>query len=264
MGAIEAQLLFSQVMHSRLFPKRNRFTYGVYYLALPLSQLSSLPIAHNRFSWLSFYDRDHGKCDGSNLQDWAKALFEQYNIHTEEGHITLVCMPRVLGYVFNPVSFWLYRDDNNHLLAVLCEVNNTFGERHTYICAHENGQAIGSGDLLRGKKVFHVSPMLKREGHYHFRFNITEKEFGIWIDFINDDEKKQLATSLVGSLQTMNSQSLRRAFWRYPLVTFKVIALIHWQALKLLTKGIKYLTKPKQREERTSGTIQQRHNITKM
>lgn len=247
-----AQLLFSRVMHCRLLPKRNHFNYGLYYLAIPLNAIDSLPLARNRFSLLSFYDRDHGKRDGSCLADWAQAIFAEHQLDTRDGQITLVCMPRVLGYVFNPVSFWLYRNRHNQLLAVLCEVNNTFGERHTYLCARGDGQALSGNDILQGKKVFHVSPMLERDGNYQFRFDISEEKFNIWIDFINAKQQKQLITSLKGDFAPMTKPHLRKAFWGYPLLTFKVITLIHWQALKLLAKGIQYLSKPLQQRQRVS------------
>ena len=256
----EHRLFFGRVMHGRLFPKRNRFSYKIYYLAFPLSQIGNLPIAHNRFALLSFYDRDHGRCDGSSLEDWAREILAGYNIKEADGEIKLVCMPRVLGYVFNPVSFWLCYDKQKSLRAVLCEVHNTFGERHTYLCAHEDHRPLTSRDILRGKKLFHVSPLLKREGYYEFRFDARSEKFGIWIDFFHGGCKRQLVTSLTGSLQPMNAETLRKAFWLYPLVTFKAIALIHWQALRLLVKGVKYCPKPQQKREHISAT----DNLAKM
>lgn len=260
MGIAEPQILFGKVMHGRLFPKRNNFIYGIYYLAMPLSKIKQLPIACNRFAPLSFYDRDHGRCDGSDLEEWARGILDDYNIKEADGGITLVCMPRVLGYVFNPVSFWLCHDKQGALRAVLCEVHNTFGERHTYLCAHEDHRPIKHDDMLKGDKLFHVSPLLKREGHYTYRFDVRENKFAVWIDFYNAEGQKQLVTALIGTFQQMDKTTLRRAFWTYPLVTFKAITLIHWQALKLLAKGIKYIARPKQKPEKVSAT----DNLTKM
>jgi len=259
-GVAEAQLFFGKVMHGRLFPKRNSFTYGIYYLAFPLSQIKTLPIAYNHFAPLSFYDRDHGHCDGSDLEKWARGIFINYGIKEADGEIKLICMPRVLGYTFNPVSFWLCHDAKGNLRTVLCEVHNTFGERHTYLCAHDDHRPIAHDDILKGDKLFHVSPLLQREGHYEFRFDTRDDKFGVWIDFFDGEGKKKLVTSLIGNLEPMNSSTLRKAFWAYPLVTFKAITLIHWQALKLLAKGIKYLSKPAQKQECTSAT----GNLTKM
>lgn len=257
---IKPSILFGTVMHGRLFPKRNNFTYGIYYIALPLSRLANIPIAYNRFAPMSFYDRDHGTCDGSNLENWARDILNAHNISEANGEITLICMPRILGYVFNPVSFWMCHDKASQVRAILCEVHNTFGERHTYICAHPDQSPIKKDTILEGQKVFHVSPFLKRKGHYNFRFEIAADHFGAWIDFFDAEGKKQLVTSIHGKLEELNAKTLRKAFWRYPLVTLKAIFLIHWQALKLVTKGIAYVPKPLQNKEKVTRA----QNITKM
>lgn len=253
-------ILFAKTMHKRLFPKVNAFVYGVYYLALPLSQLQNLTIPYNRPGLLSFYDKDHGARDGSNLESWASHILKQYGITQADGEIMLICMPRILGYVFNPVSFWLCYDRSENLRAVLCEVNNTFGETHTYLCAHPDQRPIKTKDTLRGEKLFHVSPFMQREGHYEFRFDIDQQRFNAWIDFYNQEGKKQLITSLNGDFTTLSKKSLRKAFWGYPLVTLKTIALIHWQAFKLVLKGISYVPKPAQKKEKLSAT----ENLTKV
>ena len=252
--------MFGKVMHGRLFPKKNNFTYNIYYLSIPLSQIDKMPLPTERFSALSFYRADHGLCDGSSLERWARNILKDYNITNADGEIVLVCMPRVFGYVFNPVSFWLCYDKDQNIRAILCEVHNTFGERHTYLCANDDGSAIAMKKTLKGEKVFHVSPLLEREGHYEFKFDIKDNKFGVWIDYYAGNGDKQLITWLAGNLEEMSAKSLRKAFWRYPLITFKAITLIHWQALKLLIKGIKYISKPKQKDERVSAT----ENLTKM
>jgi len=152
---VEPQLLTGKVMHGRLFPKRNNFTYGIYYLTIPLSKLGNLQIAHNRFAPLSFYDRDHGNCDGSDLESWARTILNDHNLDKANGDITLICMPRIFGYVFNPVSFWLCHDKKKNLRAVLCEVHNTFGERHTYICSHKDQRPITEKDC-KGRKIWRL------------------------------------------------------------------------------------------------------------
>lgn len=258
MGIITPQLLTGTVMHKRLLPKTHSFNYGIYYLALPLSTLSNMPIAYNRFSALSFYDKDHGPCDGSSLEVWARKILQNNKV-VADGEITLVCMPRILGYVFNPVSFWLCQDKHGHICAVLCEVHNTFGETHTYLCAHDDQRAITGSSILCAEKLFHVSPFLKSEGHYQFRFDIDDihseqAQFKVHIDYYQETGHKQLITALVGRLQPLTKQSLRFVFWRYPLVTFKAVLMIHWHALKLVLKGIRYIAKPKQRHPNVSTT----------
>lgn len=247
-------ILFGNVMHARLFPKQNKFRYGIYYLNLPLSKLNAMPISYNKFGNLSFYDRDHGTCDGSALEPWARKILSDYGIDKANGEITLVCLPRVLGYVFNPVSFWLCHDSDNKLCAVICEVHNTFGERHSYLCAHPDQRPISEKDILKGDKLFHVSPFLEREGHYTFRFDTRDNSFGAWIDFYDENGDKKIITSLIGQTQIMNKTCLRKAFWFYPLVTLKAIILIHWQALKIISKGIKYIPKPLQNNEKITAT----------
>ena len=258
---LKPSLLTGKVMHGRLFPKKNAFNYSIYYLCLPLSQLYNLPISSSRFSSLSFQEADHGACDGSPLEPWARQILKDYNLSSvTDGDILLICMPRVLGYVFNPVSFWLCFDRDQNIRAVLCEVHNTFGERHTYLCAHADHRPIQPDDILTAQKVFHVSPLLKREGHYTFRFVIQSGQFGVWIDYYDGQGAKQLVTYLKGSLSAMTRHSLRRVFWAYPLITLKAITLIHWQAAKLLAKGVRYVKRPPQMPEKVSTS----HNLTKI
>jgi uncharacterized protein len=252
-GITAAQLFTGTVMHKRLLPRKHVFHYGIYYLALPLSQLSDMPLAYNHFAPLSFYDKDHGARDGSSLEKWARELLLQHHIEAG-GEITLICMPRVFGYVFNPVSFWLCQDKEGQVRAVLCEVHNTFGEQHTYLCAHQDRRAITGSSSLFAEKLFHVSPFLEREGHYEFRFDIHDKHFNVMINFHNQKGHKQLVTSLAGTLQSLSKTNLRYAFWRYPLVTIKATLMIHWHALKLIAKRIQYFAKPKQKNQKVSTT----------
>jgi uncharacterized protein len=251
---ITSSILFGKVMHKRLFPKVNAFSYGVYYIAIPLSNIKQLPLSTERFGFLSFHTKDHGNRDGSDLEAWGRGILHKYGISEADGEIVLICMPRVLGYVFNPVSFWVCYDKYKKIRAVLCEVNNTFGETHTYLCAHPDHAEIKSDDVLKGEKVFHVSPFLSREGHYNFRFNISQDRCGFWIDYFDANGDKQLVTALTGNLEHMNNASLSKAFFGYPLVTFKGIILIHWQALKLVAKGIKYIPKPTQNKDKITAT----------
>lgn len=122
-----------------------------------------------------------------NLNDWAYKILKSENIISVNGEIVLVTLPRVFGYVFNPVSFWFCLDEKQNLRAVICEVNNTFGETHTYICAHKDERPIAPEDILEGKKVFHVSPFMEREGHYRFRFYYNEDKMHTRIDYYDED-----------------------------------------------------------------------------
>lgn len=244
---IAPQLFTAHVMHKRLFPEVNRFTYGVYYLVLPLP---ALPVP-GRFT--CFDAADLGYRDGSDPSAYAKDILVKYGLDKVTRHIMLVTMPRVLGYVFNPVSFYLCLDTSGGLRAAIAEVHNTFGEQHAYLCAHAGHDPVGADDWLEAEKLFHVSPFLKREGKYRFRFCLKEKKLGIWIDYYDREKNRQLLTALTGNLQPLTGQSLRKAFWSHPLVTLKTILLIHWQAVKLAAKRIRYIGKPEQYEQKTSA-----------
>lgn len=259
---IAPQILFGDVMHKRLFPTVNAFRYGIYYLVLPLSKLTTdIENKHfklNRFGLLSFYNRDHGYRNNDNPEAWARDVLSEHDITKADGDIILVTMPRVLGYVFNPVSFWYCFDKGNILRAVICEVNNTFGETHSYICAHEDQREITKDDILTGKKVFHVSPFLEREGGYQFRFALQKNKMGAWIDFYDAENKKKLLTLLSGRFDDLSKTSALKAFWRYPLVTFKAIGLIHWQAVKLFLKKAEYVPKPVQLKDKITRTTSEK------
>lgn len=252
--AIKPSVMFGHVMHRRLFPKVNAFTYKIFYMALPLSQLQNTALAYNRFGLLSFHNQDHGDRTGAPIENWARDILKKYSINKADGEIVLVTLPRVLGYVFNPVSFWLCFDREEKLRAVICEVNNTFGQTHSYLCAHSDQKEISSDDVFEGDKLFHVSPFLERTGHYFFRFDWRDESGGFWVNYHDVSGKKQLLTALSGRLSPLNKKNIHRAFWGYPLVTLKAIFLIHWQAIKLVLKGIKYIPLPRQKETKISTT----------
>lgn len=243
-------------MHKRLFPKENGFTYGIYYLAFPLAAINSLAdgwrFGLDRLGVMGFNRRDHGPRDGTDLQAWISPILTARGLPGDLS-ITLVAMPRVFGHVFNPVSFWLCRDQGGDLRAVLCEVNNTFGETHLYLCRHPDNAVITRDDILGAEKVFHVSPFLPREGSYQFRFDCTDSHIAVWIDYFAADGQKQLITALTGKLQPLTRESRRRAFWSYPLVSLVALWRIHWHALRLLFKGVRYVPKPPQKPDKLSG-----------
>ncbi|MFN7365331.1 MAG: DUF1365 domain-containing protein [Alphaproteobacteria bacterium] len=237
---IHPQLYVAKVMHKRLFPKKNLFWYGLYYLVLPL------PAKTIPGRLISFCPKDVGYRDGSDPTSWARNILASHGLNEKIKKIVLITMPRVLGYVFNPVSFYLCFDHEGHLLTVLCEVHNTFGEQHTYVCSHDDQRPLDGEEWLEADKVFHVSPFLERAGTYKFRFSLKDNHLGIWIDYFDEENRKQLITSLVGKLTPITRETIRQNFWRHPLVAFKAILMIHWQALMLLKKGIQYISKPKQ------------------
>ena len=250
MGINTPKLINCEVMHQRLSPRKNAFKYDVYYLGIPLSQIESNAIGEslnlNRFGLHSFYEKDHGYRDGTSLKAWLYDMFDAYKFEKPK-EVFLISMPRILGYVFNPVSFWFCWNSKDELYAVVSEVNNTFGETHSYLTHLDDKDT--NGDYV-AKKVFHVSPFLEREGYYDFQFSLSDDSIKIHINLFDSNKEKILLTSLSGKFDDLNSMSLKRAFFRVPFATMKSIFLIHFQAVKLLLKKIKFISKPKQLDDR--------------
>ena len=154
-------------------------------------------------------------------------------------------MPRMLGYAFNPVSFWVAHDRHGTVRAVLAQVSNTFGERHDYLVAHGDGRPIASGEAMEARKVFHVSPFCEVTGRYVFRFGFGPGRWLARIDYFDDDSPTPLIeTWISGRAETLSRASVRSLAWRYRWFTLLVVARIHWQALRLWWKRVPYFTKP--------------------
>jgi hypothetical protein len=238
------------VRHARLRPARNAFVYPALFLRLPLRALAAGPwpwkwLARNRAGLFSLRDADHG--DGRPLLDWIDDLLARAGIDDAGGEIWLHTFPRLLGYVFNPVSFWICERRDGRVRAIVCEVNNTFGERHCYLLAHADGSPLAWGEQLSAAKVFHVSPFCAVEGGYRFRFlhaaRADGERFVGRIDY-DDAAGPLLQTAIEGRLAPLTDAALLRTFVRRPLFTFGVIARIHWQALKLLARRVPVHTRP--------------------
>jgi DUF1365 family protein len=243
---VSAQLFFGTVMHSRLRPRRNRFVYRVFFVRFRIDEVESLRRALfsvDGWNLFSFHRRDHGPRDGSDLSAWVRGLLAREGINGADGDIWLQAFPRMLGYVFNPVSFWLCRDRDARLRAVLCEVNNTFNEHHYYLVAHADGRPIEPGDRLAARKVFHVSPFCAVDGDYEFRFDVAGNACDLRIDHY-DAAGRLLATGVRGAAKALSTRNLLRAFVLYPWMTLGVIVRIHYQALRLWLKGVPHHSKP--------------------
>lgn len=244
----------AEVMHKRLLPREHGFNYRVYYMALPIEQVEQAAkgiFSVDRANLFSYHHRDHGARAG-NAAQWARDLLLRFGKSHDVTDLVLITLPRVLGYVFNPVSFWLGFNEAGELRAAIAEVNNTFKETHSYVLAKADGSAIGTDDWLVTSKDFHVSPFLPVEGSYRFRFAVREEKLGIWIDHYDANGALILLTSLVGRMEPLTRSALWKAFFAIPLVTLKVIGLIHFEALRLVAKKIRYINKPPQKEHRVT------------
>ena len=250
-----AMIVIGEVRHARSRPKRHAFRYPAYFMRLPMRQLDaalqgSRFLSRNRFNLLSFHDADHGdRRQAFSLAAWVDGLLRSEGIDDAAGDLWLHTFPRVLGYAFKPVSFWFCHRTDGALRAVLCEVNNTFGERHCYLLAHRDGRCIVDGQEMTATKVFHVSPFCSASGRYRFRFaHVRDRVVArIAYDETSEDgcvREALITTSLSGRLQPATDRALWSAFVRMPLFSFGVIARIHWQAVQLWWKRAPFFSKP--------------------
>lgn len=233
--------------HRRHGTLNNAFTYGVdYVLTEPeASPRGPFLFSFNKRNFLALFDRDHGGSrDAGRGADWVREQLRNVGLAElgNKARIRLLAQPRMLGYVFNPVSFWLIHDVDDVLRAVIAEVNNTFGDRHSYLCRHPDLREILPSDRLHAEKIFHVSPFQPVEGDYTFRFHITDTEIGIFIDHKNSGGGV-FATFTGKRIPLTNISALASAI-RRPFGSVRVVALIYWQALKLKFKGAQYRARP--------------------
>ena len=232
------------VMHDRISPVRNAFRYPALFICFPLhrkAELASRLFSLGRFNLFAFHEADHG--DGIDCLAWVRRLLADMDIAAADGEVWLQTMPRMLGVVFNPVSFWYCHDRDGCLRAVLCEVNNTFGERHCYLLTAPNGGAIGTDTPLQARKVFHVSPFFPVRGEYRFRIEVAADRRRVHIDYWEDGEL-MLRTAVSGRVQELNDRHLLRLVFRLGWYTLLVVLRIHWQALRLWLKKIPFHKKP--------------------
>ena len=231
------------VIHKRFKPKLHFFKYRVFSLLIDLSDLNNLGkditfFSYNHFNLISFFDKDHGERDGSSLIEWVKKNLDENDINSKDIRIKLLCYPRILGYVFNPLSVFFVYDNNKNLISILYEVKNTFGEQHTYIFKIENDHLLQHNC----SKKFHVSPFIEMNCNYFFRILKPSEKISVVIDQYQLDEKILFA-SQDGKRVDFNSKELLKSYVKHPLMTFKIISAIHFEAFKLWLKGIKFIKK---------------------
>ena len=232
------------VIHKRFWPKKHFFKYKVFSLLIDLSELYQLEkeltlFSYNKFNVLSFYDIDHGPRDGSSLINWVKENMTKNNISTEEITIKLLCYPRIWGYVFNPLSVFFVYDKNSNLISILYEVKNTFNEQHTYIFKLQKSEELIEHSC---RKKFHVSPFIEMNCTYYFKITKPDEKISVYIDQ-HDDENKLLVALQEGIKVNLNNKNLIKVFLFHPMMSFKIILAIHFEAFKLWIKGIKFVKK---------------------
>ena len=232
------------VIHKRFKPKKHFFKYKVFSLFIDLSELNELNdklkfFSLNKFNLISFYEKDHGDRDGSSLFEWVKKNLISNEITTDNIKVKLLCYPRIFGYVFNPLSIFFVYDKNDNLISILYEVKNTFGEQHTYVFKVKDDQKLLQHNC---SKKFHVSPFIEMNCSYFFRLLKPGQKISVIIDQYQEQDKI-LYASQDGTRMEFNSKELLKSYLKHPIMTFKIIIAIHYEAFNLWVKGIKFIKK---------------------
>ena len=239
---IKNSLIYNgKVIHRRFKPKEHYFKYNVFSLLIDIDELEIIEnkikiFSYNKFNIISFFDKDHGPRDGTSVKEWVIKNLKDIGIENHKIQIKLLCYPRIFGYVFNPLSVFFIYDENSRLISILYEVKNTFGEQHTYVFKTDDEKVI----INDCTKKFHVSPFIEMECHYYFRVLKPSDKISVIIDQ-KDKDGKLLYASQDGKATELNEKNLLTSYISHPLMTFKIIAAIHYEALKLWLKGIKII-----------------------
>lgn len=230
--------------HGRRGETQNAFRYGVDYVLLDPEEQVGTPalFSFNRRNLTALHLSDHGGAPGEGRGPvWVREVLEVHGVQGVE-RLALLAQPRVMGHVFNPVSFWLCHDAGDALVAVIAEVTNTYGDRHSYLCRHADGRPIQAADTLEAAKIFHVSPFQPVEGQYRFNFDVAADRVSIRIDYRRG--AGGLVATLEGQRRPLTTAGIVGAMLRRPFGSRRVLALIHWQALKLWWKGAAFRSRP--------------------
>lgn len=245
-------LYVGTVSHHRLRPKRHHLSYRVFSALLDLDELPLMDrrlrlFAWNRFAPYAFHDRDHGPGADAPLRPWVEAELARAGIDLGGGSIRLLCYPRILGYVFNPLSVYFCHKADGRLAAILYEVNNTFGQRHSYLIPVQAlPEDISADPVVRQQceKEFYVSPFLAVAGRYHFRVTPPAEKLVLDILQTAEDRLPTLHARFESTRIDLDDKALARCFLRYPLLTLKIIGGIYLEALQLWLKGVPLIRRP--------------------
>ena len=243
-----ASLYFGEVMHARLKPMGHRFSYRVMSLLIDLDRLDSADrqsrlFGVNRAALYSFNEKDHGDRDGSALRAYAQRRAAEHGIDLTGGRVLLLCYPRLLGFTFNPLSVYFCYGAGGELALMIYEVRNTFGDIHAYVLPVKPGESSDAGLRQQHDKLFYVSPFIDMPMRYHFRVSPPASTVKLRI-LEADGTGPLLAATFHGQRQNLTSAQLLRSFFALPLVTVKIVAAIHWEALRLWVKGARLVPRP--------------------
>lgn len=244
-----AALYFGDVMHARLRPVGHRFSYRVMSLLIDLDRLDeadrqSALFGVNRTALYSFNEVDHGDRDGSSLRAFAQRQAKEIGIDLTGGRVMLLCYPRLLGYTFNPISLYFCHRAGGELALIIYEVRNTFGEIHPYVLPINPDEISQAGIRQQQDKAFYVSPFIEMATRYRFRVLPPGETVKLRI-LETDREGPLLAATFNGCRRALTTPALAQSFFALPLVTIKIIAAIHWEALRLWFKGVRLVPRQK-------------------
>jgi hypothetical protein len=233
------------VVHRRIAPRAHRLRYRAFWLLLDLDELPAIErrlrlFSYNRANLFSLRDSDHGDGSATPLRRQIERRLAAEGLDVASGAIRLLCMPRTLGYSFNPLSVYFCHRADGTLVAILYEVHNTFGERHSYLFTVDAQDATLRHSC---RKAFYVSPFLDMDMNYEFRVRPPGDRVVIAIQG-SAAQGPLITASLVGERRQLADRALLRAFFTIPTVTLKVIAAIHWEALLLWLKGLRLRPRP--------------------
>jgi uncharacterized protein len=253
-----AALYFGEVMHARLKPVAHRFNYRVMSLLIDLDRLAAADrqsplFGVNRAALYSFHERDHGDRDGTSLRAYAGRCAAQHDIDLSGGKVWLLCYPRLLGYTFNPLSVYFCTRADGALALVIYEVRNTFGNIHSYVLPVRPGEVTEAGLRQHQDKLFFVSPFIEMAMRYHFRVSPPGEQVRLRI-LETDQDGPLLAATFNGRRRALTTSALLRSFASLPLVTLKIVAAIHWEALRLWLKGVRLVERPDAAAANASNT----------
>jgi hypothetical protein len=242
-AAMNSAIYEGTTTHVRCKPFEHRLRYGLFSLLIDLDELDELAhikfFSHNRTNLISFFDRDHGARDGGDLRTWIDSELRKAGFDDVAGRIRLLCLPRIAGYGFNPLTVWFIDDSDGNPRWILYEIHNTFGEAHSHLVEVDDTDAHRHGF----RKEFFVSPFFNVEGGYRVRIAQPGRRVSVVISYEVSDEKVFTAT-LTGRRLPLTPRTLLGATIRYPLVTFRVMGAIHWEAVRLWLKGARYRKRP--------------------
>ena len=245
---MRSKIFLSTIIHKRFFPFKHQFKYIVPSLFLNLNDLKNIEkkfafFSINRFNLFSFNEKDHGYRDDRKLEKFVKDYLNKKNIKFDNLKIMILCFPRIIGYVFNPLSI-IYCFNNENLISIFYEVKNTSNEQHTYFF---KGDALSKKIQLKHScsKQFYVSPFIGMKAYYDFKNSINNKKINVTIDLFDQNNQKILTATQYGDFKEIGYYGMLKYLLLNPFLTFKVMGAILFEAFRIIVKGGKYYSRQK-------------------